>query len=176
MKFEFGPKDFPPTQKAAKIAEKILRQYEIQGLHGVHSITAVEFYLSAPHYCDSANHCHPLQLKSGKWYIHTFKNHHSLKAPRYSGIDLTCGNAKNEIHAGILIRQLDGEGGSGLAIMKLMRGSKAKFGHAVKGDKRLSWSQKEKDFLLNLQGQDAFKASIYLKKRSTKAQGIIVAK
>jgi hypothetical protein len=144
-------------------------RYQLRGLKAVHDITALEFYVSSPDYCDDANHCHPGQLLYGRWYVHTEANHQSFKAPRECGLDLTLGSSSSAIHAGMLIRQLDFDGGSGKAIMKMIRGAEA-------GEGNLEWSEREENLLQNLQGQDAFTARIRLEKREKPRKGEIVAK
>lgn len=176
MELKFGPKNFPPEAQARAIAEEVLLHYQIRGLHGLHRITAVEFYVNGPNFCDTSNHCHPLQLQSGHWYVHTAKSLQSFKAPRYSGIDLACGDSKHGIHAGMLIRQLDGEGGSGLAIMKLMRGNGIERGNLPAGSPQLKWSEQEKQKLSELQGADVFQAPIRLERLKQPALGTVVAK
>ncbi len=172
----FTPGDLPPEAHALKIAREVMGCYRLRGRKGVHDITAVEFYVSSPDHCDDANHCHPEQLCYGRWYVHTAKNLVSFKAPRYSGLDLTLGNAAAGIHAGMLIRQLDHDGGSGKAIMKLVRGSGVGEGILPAGHPLLRWNARELAFLNELQGRDAFKAAIRLEPRRQPLDGEVVAK
>ncbi len=168
--------DFPPDAKASALALDIMSGWKLVGPHGSHAITALEFYVNSPGHCDSANHCHPIQLVAGRWYVHTARNHESLRSPRYSGLDLTCGNSSAGIHGGILIRQLDGQGGSGVAIMKIVRGEGVGLGALPAGHPMLRWSDSEKEFLRGLQGQDAFSGKVRLKPLKKRLEGKLVAK
>lgn len=173
--WEFTAADFPPLAKARAIAEDVLRNWQLRGLRAVHDITAVEFYVSSPDHFDQSNHCHPLQLTAGRWYVHTAKNHLSFKSPRHSGIDLTLGTAP-DIYAAMLIRQLDGDGGSGKAIMKLIRGPGVGEGSLPAGHPLLRWSEDERSILHRVQGEDVSRGVIRLVPRTVPVLGELVSK
>lgn len=155
---KFNLEDLRQEGRMHDIASFIFSNFLIQGIHGESfHITALEFYLyHKTLFQDSASHRQPLQLSSGKFYVHTHGKESNFKSPNYSGIDITCGNSEHAIWGGILLRQLDFMAGPGKAAQLLVKGKKHTF------SKEAKWTDKEKAVLRSIQWTDIFDSPIKL--------------
>ena len=92
-----------------KIADCILNKYKLVLKNGKEfRICEIEFYLKSAEHVDTFTHCNPVQLTSGKWYMHRTNNSNpmSFKAGTYKCMDLSFGNESKKIYGGILIRSI----------------------------------------------------------------------
>src|SRR5438128_1813655 len=101
-----------------RLAAVIMQQYQLVVEDRCYAITALELYLAAAMIYDDGQITHrtPLQLTTGKFYVHG----NGRRSPQYSGIDITCGDARKNIFGGLLIRGLDFEDGPAKAAVKII--------------------------------------------------------
>jgi len=97
------------------------------------------------------------QLNSGSWYIR------QKKGPGYWRIDITAGSRDENIHAGLLIRQLDRQNGPAYALHKIV------LGHF----QRQRWLDEEKQRAQKLHGTSIRAGHLKLVRHSRPTEGDI---
>jgi hypothetical protein len=145
-----------------EVSQKLLCEYALAAFDHIFRITAVELYLWIPgRFEDPFTHKNLRQRECGTFYAHG----NGRRAPNYSGIDLTCGNNALGHYGGILIRQLEHQGGSGTAMKAIIRGTSG-FTKTSRQDSKLkslrTWSDSEKTRLKLVDGCDAFEGPVRL--------------
>lgn len=165
-------KDLSAVQNQAHlIAQELLSNWSIVGLGGTARIIAIEFYLHIPGiFEDNASHNRLEQLSHAKFYFHTKSKGEKWSPPIFNrhGLDITCGNSKHGIYAGILLRHLaigpNHRDGSGLALRSLLRGA-AGFDKTKSGSVEFGWKQSELEIMKSLNHQSIFGHDIHLEYR-----------
>jgi hypothetical protein len=140
-----GVENFKEIQEKFIIAARaIILQHELVYRERRFDITALELYLklhATPSiWCDRATDSDKLsdeQFNTGTWYIR------QKKGPAYWQIDITAGSRSQGIQAGLLLRQLEDEGGPATALHRIIRG---RFG-------RKSWEPEEYELMKQIHGR-----------------------
>lgn len=130
------------------IAIELMSKYDIKLNHLPEHrlrISSLELYLYKKDiWEDPTTHAQKIginnQLTSGRWYVHRYKKDGKFRPPRRRGIDITAGSESYGVHAGLLIRGVNGIDGPALATNSFL------FGNMPKSTRRnWSYSLREED-------------------------------
>jgi hypothetical protein len=146
-------------------ARSVMLEHDL--VHGDHiwQVTALELYLFTSQsevWRDVFTHRQDEQLNSGSWYVHD----NGSRPPNYSGIDITAGSRRSGIFAGLLIRELNQEDGSGKALQTIIRGN---YSFTRKGN---VWSSEEKSVLSSIHRGSVLSSPLRLVPRSSERQNV----
>jgi hypothetical protein len=152
-------------RRFAAAARSIMLEHDL--LYGGHTwqITALELYLFTSQsevWRDVFTHQQDEQLNSGSWYVHD----NGSRPPNYSGIDITAGSRRSGIFAGLLIRELNQEDGSGKVLQTIIRG---KYSFMRKGN---VWSIEEKNVLSGIHRGSVLSSPLRLVARPSVRQNV----
>jgi hypothetical protein len=155
-----GVKSFGDIQKRfITSAKSIILEHELRCGECVWCISELELYLytGSDVWQDGTTHQTSDQLTYGRWYAHHYDNGNWV-IPRRSGLDITVGSEREKTYGGILIRQLEGKGGSGTAFMRIVRETlKSQFSVT-------KWSSKERGLIELINGSSIFSEPLNLLK------------
>ena len=161
-----GVKDFGDIQKRFfKVARSIMFDHKVTYGQKCFKITSLELYLKLHKqreiWCDPTTDKDAgaeEQFNQATWYVR------QKKGPAFWRIDITAGCKLSGIQAGMLIRQLNRDGGPAKAIHAIVRGD---FG-------RHSWTQEERERIQEIHGKfidGSDGSTLKLVKRSTPIEG-----
>jgi hypothetical protein len=99
-------KDGPPNITAlfAGFAYALMSGWELMISDKSHRLVELEYYVHSENHPDPFVHKAPAQARQGEWYFHREKA--ATKTFTLKGLDLTFGQAKPLVYAGILIRAI----------------------------------------------------------------------
>jgi hypothetical protein len=163
-----GVKNIEDVQvRFAAAARSVMLDHDL--IHGDHiwQVTALELYLFTSQSevsRDAFTHRKDEQLNSGSWYVHD----NGSRPPNYSGIDITAGSRRSGIFAGLLIRELNQEDGSGKVLQTIIRG---KYSFMRKGN---LWSSEEKSVLSSIHRGSVLSSPLRLVPRSSVRQNVFL--
>lgn len=154
-------------KKAKEIATELILNWKIVTPLSERRFWGLEFYVHIPNdvFEDDAAHCREEQLEAGTFYFHT-KSKKKWTPPIFNrhGVDISCGDIGKNIHGGILMRHLGGEGnrdGSGVALRSLVRGDEG-FKRIKRGSSEAKWTEEEVSFFKRLNSECIFGCEMYL--------------
>lgn len=136
-------------------AKEIISNYHLEYGASQWRITAFELYLRLNRrpsiWLDPSTDKDDEQLKSGSWYVR------QKKGPGFWRIDITAGSKDEDIHAGLLVRQINGVKGPSYALHKMVRGDFL----------RRKWPEDDIRRLNEIHGTSIYSGPLRLSKKSS---------